>query len=506
MIARGPAYLWNKTASDWAVLSFADAFEQVRHDLETAASLSDTNAEVSAAHLAMLEDPMLREAVEAEMNAGKSELVALGSACNAICAMFSGIDDEYLRARVDDVRDVFGRIRAAMCGGEEASDVPAGSILVAEELLPSDFSRIDFSRLAGIICRRGSSTSHICILSRSIGVPIRVGADISGIRNGDTVEVDDPLAGGPQTVAAQVRAAGRKVYVNAAGIEDIRAAMAAGADGIGVLRTEFMFMGRESVPSRREQREIYLEAMEICGGKTLIIRLLDVGGDKALPYLPMPREDNPFLGVRGVRFGLAHPELYKAQLGAIADAAAELRKRHPEWFAAGSPVRVMIPMVCTVEEIRRVRQILNVILSVSEGSAPLVSLGIMIETPAAVLDASALAAECDFFSLGTNDLTQYVMAADRGNAAVADLYDPLSPAVRRAVELTVAAAHSADRPAVPTAASAAAPAVASAIPGEASGTPGRGIPVGICGELASDPRATAFLLAAGLDSFSLSHL
>ncbi len=186
----------------------------------------------------------------------------------------------------------------------------------------------------------------------------------------------------------------------------------------------------------------------------------------------MPREDNPFLGLRGVRFLLAHPELLEAQLGAIVDAASEV---------PGSDVRVMIPMVCTAEEIRRVREMLDVILrpalslpkGASEGSVPL---GIMVETPAAVLDAAALAAECDFFSIGTNDLTQYIMAADRGNSAVSGLYDPMSPAVRRAVELTVSAAHAA------------------------------GIPAGICGELASDPRATDFLLSAGLDSLSLSRL
>lgn len=426
---------------------------------------------------------MLKESVEAELAVGKFGPEALDSACTAICAMFSEIDDEYLRARVDDVRDIFGRLRAAMCGGEQARDIPSGSIIVAEELLPSDIAGIDLSRVAGIICRRGSSTSHVCIISHSNGIPIRVGADISGIAEGDIVEVDDPLAGGPQQIAAKVRAAGRKLYVNAGNIEDIRAAMAAGADGIGVFRTEFFFMGRDSMPSREEQRALYLEALELCAGKVLIIRLLDVGGDKALPYLPMPREDNPFLGVRGVRFGLAHPELYETQLGAIADAAFELRNRHPEWFASASPVRVMIPMVCTVDEIRRVREMINVILSDSEGSVPLVSLGIMVETPAAVLDAAALAAECDFFSLGTNDLTQYVMAADRCNSAVADLYDPLSPAMRRAVELTVAAAHAAVRPDAP-----------------------KGIPVGICGELASDSRATEALLYIGFDSLSLSFL
>lgn len=471
MVVRGPAYIWKKASSNGAVRSFADAFEKVKEDL-SAAGTATAAASVAAAHLEMLEDPMLKEAVEAGLAAGKSGPEAIDDACSSICAMFSSIDDEYLRSRVDDVRDIFGRLREAMCGDEDVRTIPPGSVIVAEELLPSAAAKIDFGRVAGILCHRGSATSHVCIIAHSVGVPIRVGVDISGISDGDLVEVDDPLAGGPEAVAVRLRAAGRKVYVNAGSLEDVRAAMAAGADGIGLFRTEFLFMGRGSMPSREEQRDIYLEAMEVCGGRPFTLRLLDIGGDKSLPYLPLPAEDNPFLGVRGVRLGLAHPELYRAQLEAVASAASALRERHPGWFGQGSPVRVMIPMVSSVEEIRRVREMLA---AIAGEDAP-VSVGIMVETPASVLDASALAAECDFFSVGTNDLTQYVMAADRGNAAVADLYDPLSPAVRRAVELAVAAAHAA------------------------------GIPAGICGELASDPRATAFLLAAGLDSFSLSHL
>ena len=556
MKVSGPACLWNRAASDGAVRSFAEAFEQVRQELTAAAlgcgtaagtpsilasgvlrsaenlsaaadvvprlqSTSLQAAEVSKAHLAMLEDPLLKETVEAEIAAGKPEPEALDAACSSICAMFSDIDDEYLRARVDDVRDVFVRLKDALggdacfcslCPPGAASILASGvlrpaenlsaaaelapkghnslfgiaakPIIVAEELFPSDIAAMDLSSIAGILCARGSSTSHVSIIAHANGTPIQFGADISQIAAGDIVTVDDPMVG-PSSIAAQVRAAGRKLYVNAGSVEDIRAAMAAGADGIGVFRTEFLFLGRDSMPTREEQRALYREALEACDGKPLILRLLDVGGDKSLPYLPMPREDNPFLGVRGVRFGLEHPELYETQLAAVADAVSDV---------PGSQLKVMIPMVCTVEEIRRVREILRrhwllrmtntgdspVILSGSEGSVPL---GIMIETPAAVFDAAALAAECDFFSIGTNDLTQYIMAADRGNASVAGLYDALSPAVRRAIELTVDAAHSAVRP----------------------GTPA-GIPVGICGELASDPRATAFLLAAGLDSLSLSRL
>ncbi len=537
MIVSGPAYLWNRTASDGAVRSFAEAFEQVRQELASAACSGvdcergsivpaavpqPKAAEVSKAHLAILEDPLLKETVEAELEAGKPELEALDAACSSICAMFSEIDDEYLRARVDDVRDVFRRLKDAICGAAEKRVVPFGGqlsrsrqvlrwaedagcengrgprgaqraktgsaakpIIVAGELFPSDIASIDLGLIAGILCARGSITSHVSIIAHANSVPIQFGADISQIAAGDIVTVDDPMVG-PSSIAAQVRAAGRKLYVNAGSVEDIRAAIAAGADGIGVFRTEFLFLGRDSMPTREEQRALYREALLACDGKPLILRLLDVGGDKSLTYLPMPREDNPFLGVRGVRFGLEHQELYETQLAAVADAVSDV---------PGSQLKVMIPMVCTVEEIRRVREMLDVVLRTSlslpkghgEGSIPL---GIMIETPAAVLDAAALAAECDFFSIGTNDLTQYIMAADRGNAAVAGLYDALSPAVRRAIELTVAAAHSARHHSVIL----------------SDGEESAGIPVGICGELASDPRATDFLLSAGLDSLSLSRL
>ena len=383
MVVSGPAYLWNRTASDKAVRSFAEAFSMVRAELEAEAELNP----VFAAHLEMLDDPMLTEAVEASLSAGKSDMEALDEACKGICDMFAGIDDEYLKARTDDVRDVFGRLRDAVCGTGAVSQakIPEGSVLVAVELLPSDMVNLDFGRIAGILCQRGSASSHVSIIAHTNGVPVQFGVDISHIAEGDLVTVDDPMAGTSQ-IAMQVRAAGRKVYVNTGSIDEIRSAIAAGADGIGIFRTEFMFLGRESMPSRKEQCELYLEAMLACCGKPLTIRLLDIGGDKVLPFLPVPPEDNPFLGVRGVRFGLANPELYEAQLGAIADAAISLRLQRPEWFASATPVRVMIPMVCKVEEVLRVREMLY---SLAGGDVP-VSLGIMVETPAVALDAESL--------------------------------------------------------------------------------------------------------------------
>ena len=300
-----------------------------------------------------------------------------------------------------------------------------------------------------------------------------MGADISGIHDGDIVEVDDPLVGGIGDIVSRIRAAGRKLYINAGNLDDLCEGMAAGADGVGLFRTEFLFLRRDSIPGRDEQRAIYRDALLACGGKPLTLRTLDVGGDKQLPYVPMPAEENPFLGLRGIRFCLANLDLFRLQLGGALDAAGDVRRMHAEWFADGSPLRLMLPMVCRADEIRQVKDIL---CSLDPDYGNLLSLGIMIETPAAVLDVEYLAAESAFFSVGTNDLTQYVMAADRGNGSVAYLYDPMASPVLKALDITVKAAHSA------------------------------GIPVGICGELASDVRAVPVLLDLGFDSLSLSRL
>ena len=471
MIVSGPAFIWRRSASQSAVRSFDEAFDLVRSDLSRQAESNP----VFAAHLEMLDDPMLRDAVQEGLQSGLAPSDALDAARDGIVAMFEGIDDEYLRARADDVRDIFGRLRAAMAGESSGGQVqmPGGCILVAEELLPSDTALIDFKALGGILCHKGSSTSHVCIIARAKGVPIQVGADISDIKDGDTVQVDDPLSGSLQSIASRARASGLKVYVNAANLDEIRSGLAAGAEGVGIFRTEFLFLNRSSMPSREEHAAIYRESLLACAGRPLTLRTMDIGGDKDLPYLPLTAEDNPFLGLRGIRFSMLHQDVFIPQLQGALDAAGSVRELHPEWFEEGSPMHLIIPMVSKAEEILQVRALLS---SLDSDYGRLLELGIMIETPAAVLDAPALAAESDFFSVGTNDLTQYIMAADRGNASVGYLYDSFAPPVRRALELTVRAAHDAK------------------------------IPVGICGEMASDPRATGILIDIGFDSLSLSRL
>lgn len=437
---------------------FHSAFDAVHADI----AMSADDDEILAAHLEMMEDPMLSEAVEAAIADGLQAEDAVRSACSEICAMFADIDDEYLRARVDDVRDICNQMERALLGTLSINPfarLPENSVIVAEELFPSDTAMMDFSKIAGFITAKGSTTSHVCIIARSKGIPAIVGYDISGIKTGDKIEIgeDDSLEACPVV----------PVYCNAASVEDVKTAIEAGAEGIGLFRTEFLFMQATGLPSEDEQYETYRAALVACGGRPLTIRTLDIGGDKSLPYLPMQKEDNPFLGLRGIRFCLAHPEILRTQLRALVRAAAEV----PE-----SELRIMIPMVDLPEEVLEVSAMLDDEKSSLGLENVPVGLGIMVETPAALFNARELASCSDFFSLGTNDLTQYVMAADRGNSKVAYLYDTVCPAMRRAIEMAVFAAHEA------------------------------GISVGVCGEAASDPAAAAVLAELGVDYLSVSRI
>jgi len=465
MKTSGKAFIFKRQSSLREGCSFSEACAALREELLQKSEGND----VFKAHLEILGDPMISDGVAEAVSAGMSEDDALSSVCDGICAMFSEIDDEYLRARADDVRDVCNGISRLMAGEVVCKPViPDGAILVAEELLPSDTSVIDFSKIRGIICQRGSSTSHVCIISRSKAVPVCVGRDISGISDGDELEVDDPLVG--ESPAEKIRQLGKELYCNAAGVDDIRAAIAAGADGIGLFRTEFLFLDRNTMPDLQEQTDIYEKAILACEGKPLTIRTLDVGGDKQLPWLKMPVEDNPFLGLRGIRLCLKYPEILRTQMQAVVEASLRVRNVFPQYFEDGAtPVRLMFPMVDTLEEIRAAKSIVEV----PDG---LIKFGIMVETPAAVFSFDSLVGECSFISFGTNDLTQYIMAADRGNSEVSYLYQPLSGAVLKAMEMVVSVAKS------------------------------HGVHTGICGEIASDILASGTLSSLGIDSFSVNKL
>lgn len=469
---------------------------------------NDTAAEEMAllldAHRAMLasrrfvagvEDRIAREGLAAE-----SALVAV---LDDIEKQFSAIKDGYLASRYEDVAALGQRLLRVLMDLPWVlpSEVPAGSVILAEELSPADTAALDLARLCGFVTVRGGVAGHTAILARSAGLPAVLG--VAGIlevaRNGATVIVDavegrvliDPA---PETLAeyrARVAMLGKEkdslkalsglpavtkdgvrltLQANVESPRDIRALLGAGAEGIGLFRTEFMFMGRPNLPSEDEQAETMIEVVRAMGGRPVTFRTLDIGGDKLAPVLgsQMSSGANPALGLRAVRFSLARPDFFRAQVRAILRAGA-----------AGH-VRILLPMVTTVDEVTAARRLIGECHAALKAekiscAAEIPPVGVMIEIPAAALAADQLAMTADFLSLGTNDLIQYTMAIDRGNDQVAFLYDPLNPAVLRLIEFTIQAAARA------------------------------GIPVGICGEMASNPAFIPLLAGLGLRDLSLGY-
>lgn len=494
VVERGVAPRAVEACDRSALECFNEALAQSREQIESLACDSD----IFEAHLEMIDDPMIAEAVAEGIEQGMDAAEAVRCACEQIVAMFEAIDDEYLRARKDDVRDIFARIEANLLGGVENpfEGVQQGDIVVDRELFPSDMALLDLNSIGGFVTALGSTTSHICIVARnhSLAAVVGVGEAVGQIATGQTVIVDgaqgrvvvEPdeatlalyreqmaqaereaqLQGAVAHQSVSYRGKPIKVYANAGSVEDVERAVAAGADGIGLFRSEFLYISSAAEPTEQEQYEAYLAAARACQGRVLTIRTLDIGGDKAVPYLNFEREENPFLGWRAIRVSLECREMFHRQLRALLRASAH-----------GS-VRVMFPMISCLEELRQAKAELELCKGQleTEGLAfdRNIEVGVMIETPAAVLVADSLACECDFFSIGTNDLTQYIMAADRANSRVAKLYNPYSEAVLRAVEMTLDAADRAD------------------------------IECGMCGELASDSAATAMLADMGLSEFSVN--
>lgn len=477
---------------------FRTALQRAKEELEVLAA----GEAVFAAHREMADDPMLAEQVEERIaQGGVSAGQALGEACAEICGMLGALDDAYLRGRVDDVRDVCARICRILSGESEANPfagLPPGTIVVARELAPSDTALMDFNRIAGLVTERGSRTSHVCIIARNKGVAALVGVPEATreIKTGDRLIINGEfgeLLVCPDAVTEQeygcraeilrqeavrsregaqvpaITRSGRNIAVlgNAGSVEEVREALDAGAGGIGLFRSEFLYMqGRDAFPGEAEQFDAYRAAAELCGERPLIIRTLDIGGDKLLPYMHFEHEENPFLGWRAIRVSLAMRDMFRTQLRALLRAGA-----------CGN-VKIMFPMIASVGEFREAKAVVAACMAELEAEHVAykrdMELGVMIETPAAVLIADLLAAEAHFFSIGTNDLTQYIMAADRGNPRVAYLCDPFDVAVERSVGMALAAARHA------------------------------GIEAGMCGELAADPRATQLLLSLGLEEFSVS--
>ena len=473
---------------------FEGALAKSKEQIEVLAADSD----IFAAHLEMIDDPMLSEGVMAHIDEGQSAEEAVAAAAAELVAMFEAIDDEYLAARADDIKDIFARIAANLTGGvtNPFEGVSEGDIVVATELFPSDMALLDLAKIGGLVTALGSATSHLCIIARnhSLAAVVGLGSDVEQIKSGEVVIVDGycgKVVVNPDQATvdsyterkeqeqrlrseqlalakSEVNYRGSRVVVtaNAGSVEEVERAIEAGADGIGLFRSEFIYMHSTAEPTEEEQYQIYSAAAKCCKGAPLTIRTLDIGGDKDVPYLGLPKEENPFLGWRAIRISLEREEMFCRQLRAILRASAE------------GDVRVMFPMITSVEELLAAKAILERCKEqlTAEGVSynADMKVGVMIETPAAVLVADSLAAQCDFFSIGTNDLVQYIMAADRANVKVAHLYNPYSEAVKRALKWVIAAADSAN------------------------------IECSVCGELASDNEATEMLIAANLRKFSVN--
>jgi phosphocarrier protein FPr len=475
-----------------------DAIEQAKLQLTALQARLQGEADpgkaaIFAAHQELLEDPELLEIAISAINKGKSAPFAWRRAYTTYAAQLSTLKSELLALRANDLRDVGERVLRLLTGAEAAEpELPLRTILIAEELTPSDAAALDRTRVVGFCTTRGGATSHVAILARSLDIPAVAGIDPRALDlpQGTPVILDGSkgtlrLRPAPQEMdrvqrrlerqaarrKADLEAAllparttdGRRVEVvaNIGGVSDAQQALRLGGEGVGLLRSEFLFLGRGVAPSEDEQAGIYRAAAETLGpARPLVIRTLDVGGDKPLPYLPIPREDNPFLGERGIRVGLDRPEILRVQLRAILRASG-----------AGK-IHVMFPMVATLSEWRAARAVLEE--ERQKLGVPAIPAGIMVEVPAAALTAEQFAREVDFFSVGTNDLTQYVLAMDRGHPKLAAQVDGLSPAVLSLIAGAVDAAHR------------------------------HGKWVGVCGGIAGDSQAVPVLLGLGVDELSVS--
>lgn len=462
-------------------------------------SAGKENADILNGHIVMLNDPFMLSQIKESIESGKTAAQATDAVCNGFYDMFAAVDDEMMKQRASDILDIKNSIIGILCGenGVAIEDVPKGSVLIAKDFTPSMTSRINRENVYAIIAEVGSVTSHSAILARAIDIPAVLSVKDASelIKDGDLLAIDGSkgkiLFEPDQETVQEYENARRSyfeekaslaeyfsretvtksgikkaVYGNIGKPEDAEKVIQNGGEGIGLFRTEFLFMDRPSLPTEEEQFEAYSTVAKTMGNKEVIIRTLDIGGDKAVPYLEIPKEDNPFLGYRAIRYCLDNPDIFKIQLRAILRAA---------YFGN---IKIMLPLITDTEEVLSAKALIAECEKELQLEGALfkkdIPLGVMIETPAAVLIANELAKIADFFSIGTNDLTGYVMAVDRGNGKVSGLYSVQKPAVLKAIEMTVKSAKAA------------------------------GIPVGMCGESAADSELIPKLVEWGLDEFSVT--
>ena len=481
--------------------TLAAAEEELRGLYETAKEkMGEQEAEIFDAHLTILGDeysvrePIIQRIREQKQNAA----AAITDQFDELAQMFRSLGDELMAERAADAEDLKQQLlRICLgCGRQDLSVLPGDVIVLAEELTPSDTVRMDTAHVKGIATRLGGATAHSAIIARTLGIPAAAGIDgwqtealnghmaiLDGADGTLTVDPTDEETACYQSRKAHADCeaqaleafrtspsqtkdgAALEICANIGTPQEAQQAMKYGADGVGLFRSEFLFMDRDALPTEDEQFEAYRTAAQTMAGKPLIIRTLDVGGDKKLPTLELPHEDNPFLGFRAIRMTLSHPEIFRPQLRAILRAAAY------------GDVRVMFPMIGSMDQLREAKALLReqeqTLQAEGVPTGP-VKVGMMVEIPAAAVLAEEFAKEVDFFSIGTNDLTQYTLAVERGNAAVAHLYAPEHPAVLRLIAMTAQAAAE------------------------------RHIPCGMCGEAAGDPKLAPAFVGMGVNELSMS--
>ncbi len=482
-----------------------DALQESKQQLlkirgKVAEGMGEEEAEIFTAHLMLLEDPEFIPEIEEKIAGEKINAeAAVDETIKKFQQLFQSLEDDYLKARASDVQDVGNRILKNLLGGSSKVDKLAeNTILAAKELTPSDTAQIDTDKVLAFITAQGGMTSHSAIMARSLEIPAVLGINniVNQVETNDKLIVDgqegkviiNPTEAELEDykkkkqefearkeelskikeLAAETKDGHRvELAANIATPDDIDGALDNGAEAVGLYRSEFLYMERESLPSEKEQFKAYKKAAERIDG-AVVIRTMDIGGDKELPYLDMPEEMNPFLGYRAIRMSLDKPEIFKVQLRAILRASAF------------GDVKIMYPMISSLEELRAANQVLTEVKAeLKEAEIPFDSdleVGMMIEVPAAAMISDLLAKETDFFSIGTNDLIQYTTATDRMNDNIAHIYQPFHPAVLRLIARVIKSAHK------------------------------EGNWVGMCGEMAGNKYLTPFLLGLGLDEFSMSAI